>query len=317
MAVPNRYERAKARLERGKARQAKRDALRKSSAPATATSTDPQYQRQQSANLQGKANGQVNINSSNITSAQSAAQSGYGTSPYGEFDTRTNSPVGITASGPVAESPTITGVFTKDTRARIDLSPGSPPIFFRDPSNILMAPLARTNGLIFPYTPTINVSHSAEYESQALPHTNYAHHSYIRSNVDQIQVVGEFTAETQDEALYLLAAIQFLKSATKMFYGQDDNRGTPPPVLRFSAHGQQMFNSLPVVLTNTVFDFQNNVDYITVQLGGGRTTNVPTQMQLNATLLVIQSRTRTLDFSLKAYSRGELIGDQLRKGGFA
>jgi hypothetical protein len=282
-----------------------------------ATSNNPQYQRQISANLQGKANGQVNLNSGNITSAQSAAQSGYGTSPYGEFDTRTTPNVGISTQGPVSESPTISGVFTKDTRARLDLSPGSPPIFFRDPSNILMSPLARTNGLIFPYTPTINVSHSAEYESQVLPHTNYAHHSYIRSNVDQIQVVGEFTAETQDEARYLLAAIQFLKSATKMFYGQDDNKGTPPPVLRFSAHGQQMFNSLPVVLTNTVFDFQNNVDYITVQLGGGNTTNVPTQMQLNATLLVIQSRTRTLDFSLKAYSRGELIGDQLRKGGFA
>jgi hypothetical protein len=78
-----------------------------------------------------------------------------------------------------------------------------------------------------------------------------------------------------------------------------------------------MYHSLPVVITTTTFDFPNNVDYITLQQPGGGTTNVPTSMQLNASLLVVQSRTRTLDFSLRAYAQGNLIGEKNGKGGFA
>ena len=222
--------------------------------------------------------------------------------------------LGITKQGAASVS-TVRAPFAVDDRVRLSLSPNAGPIMYN--SYGIMEPLRQTNGLIFPYTPTINVAHSAEYDTQGLPHTNYAHHSYARSGVDAIQIVGDFTAETQNEAAYLLAAIQFLKSCTKMFYGTGDNRGTPPPVLRLSGHGVNMYHSLPVVITTTTFDFPNNVDYITLQQPGGGTTNVPTSMQLNASLLVVQSRTRTLDFSLRAYAQGNLIGEKNGKGGFA
>ena len=204
--------------------------------------------------------------------------------------------------------------YQPDRRARLALSPQSGPILYNDAG--IMEPLRTTNGMIFPYSPTINAVHAAEYDAQGLTHTNFTQYSYARSNADTLQVVGEFTAETQEEVRYLLACIHFLKSATKMFYGRDENRGTPPPVLRFSAYGENMYHSLPVVLTNTTFDFPNDVDYISVRQPGGSISDVPTRMQLNMALNVVHSRTRTLDFSLKAYASGRLIGDPNGRGGF-
>ena len=207
-----------------------------------------------------------------------------------------------------------------DIRARLALSPQSGPLFYKDSSNALMAPLAQTDGVVWPYTPNINVSYSASYAGQNPSHTNYTQQSYGMSSVDQISVVGQFTANNQDEARYLLAALWFLKSATKSFYGQDQNRGTPPPVLRFSAHGQNMFKSLPVVITNTVQDFENSVDYIEAPVNAGsgtlsEMTRVPTLMTVNVTLQPIVSRAAQQRFSLERYAKGYLVGHSQDIGG--
>ena len=207
-----------------------------------------------------------------------------------------------------------------DIRARLALSPQSGPLFYKDGGNALMAPLAQTDGVVWPYTPNINVSYSASYAGQNPSHTNFTQQSYGMSSVDQISVVGLFTANNQDEARYLLAALWFLKSATKSFYGQDQNRGTPPPVLRFSAHGQNMFKSLPVVITNTVQDFENSVDYIEapVNPGSGKLsemTRVPTLMTINVTLQPIVSRAAQQRFSLERYAKGYLVGHSQDIGG--
>ena len=207
-----------------------------------------------------------------------------------------------------------------DIRARLALSPQSGPLFYKDSSNALMRPLAQTDGVVWPYTPNINVSYSAQYTGQNPSHTNYTQQSYAMSSVDQISVVGQFTANNQDEARYLLATMWFLKSATKSFYGQDQNRGTPPPVLRFSAHGVNMFQSVPVVVTNTVQDFENSVDYIEapVQPGQGtlsEMTRVPTLMTINVTLQPVVSRAAQQRFSLERYSKGYMVGHSRDVGG--
>ena len=138
-----------------------------------------------------------------------------------------------------------------DTRARLALSPGADGILYKDPTNSLLNPLTATDGIVWPYTPNINVSFSAAYTGNQTIHNNYQSQSYGQSSVEQITCVGQFTANTPREAAYVLSVLHFLKSATKSFFGQDTNRGTPPPVLRFSAHGPYMFNSVPVVIANT------------------------------------------------------------------
>ena len=265
------------------------------SLPKSIGDFSPSLQRLYQSQLFGKNNGSVSITDI-LTDV--AAQVLVNT-----FDLKNNSPSAVSAP------------YAPDRRAKLSLSPQSGPILYND-NGLILEPLRNTGGMIFPYNPTINASHTAEYDVQSLAHTNYQQYSYNRSSADQLQVVGDFTAETQEEGRYLLACIHFLKSATKMFYGLDDNRGTPPPVLRFSAYGEQMYNSLPVVVTTSTFDFPNNVDYIAVELPGGGITDVPTQMQLNMSLTVIHSRTRTLEFSLKDYAQGRLIGDPNGKGGF-
>ena len=102
--------------------------------------------------------------------------------------------------------------------------------------------------------------------------------------------------------------------------GQDQNRGTPPPVLRFSAHGQNMFKSVPVVITNTVQDFENSIDYIEAPVNGGsgtlsEMTRVPTMMTINVTLAPVVSRSAQQRFSLERYAKGHLVGHSRDIGG--
>ena len=207
-----------------------------------------------------------------------------------------------------------------DTRARLALSPGQESILYRDPNNELLRPLVETDGIVWPYTPNINVSFSAAYTGNQTIHNNYASQSYGQSTVEQITCVGQFTANTPREAAYVLSVLHFLKSATKSFFGQDTNRGTPPPVLRFSAHGPYMFNSVPVVIANTSQDFEGSIDYINADIASGgngidSTTRVPSLISVNVTLLPVISRSAQTRFSLEEYAKGKLIGDARGLGG--
>ena len=208
----------------------------------------------------------------------------------------------------------------QDTRARLALSPQSGPILYRDPNNALMSPLVETDGIVWPYTPNINVAFSAAYTGNQTIHNNYQSQSYGQSTVEQITCVGQFTANTPREAAYVLSVLHFLKSATKSFFGQDTNRGTPPPVLRFSAHGPYMFNSVPVVIANTSQDFEGGIDYINARIGSDgagidSTTRVPSLININVTLMPVVSRSAQTRFSLKKYASGKLIGEARGNGG--
>jgi hypothetical protein len=80
--------------------------------------------------------------------------------------------------------------------------------------------------------------------------------------VGDIQVRGTFTAQDSAEANYLLAVIHFFRSATKMFYGQDAERGSPPPVCLLNGLGQYQFSDHPVVISSFNYTTPNDVDYI-------------------------------------------------------
>jgi hypothetical protein len=126
----------------------------------------------------------------------------------------------------------------------------------------ILAPLAATDGVIFPYTPTIETSYQAKYDSYDLTHSNYRGYFYKNSMVENISIKGTFTAQDTKEAQYLLAVIHFFKSVTKMFYGQDAQAGTPPPLVYLSGFGKYQFNESPCVVTNFGYSLPNDVDYI-------------------------------------------------------
>ena len=75
-------------------------------------------------------------------------------------------------------------------------------------------------------------------------------------------MVAEFTAQDTVEAEYLLACIHFLKSCSKMFYGQDVQRGSPPPLVYLSGLGEYQFNEAPCAITEFNYNLPNDVNYI-------------------------------------------------------
>lgn len=176
----------------------------------------------------------------------------------------------------------------------------------------LLAPLNATGGLCFPITPTIIVSHSANYNTLQPVHTNYPFQIYENSSADDIVITGEFPVENPDEGKYWIACIHYLRTVTKMFYGADsENAGAPPPVVRLNGYGDYIFNNVPVVISNFTVDLPADVDYIACGLTDeekGSTSWAPTNSQISITLKPTFSRRRTSEFNLQNFVNGDYIG---------
>lgn len=152
-----------------------------------------------------------------------------------------------------------------DWRVKLSLAPGAN-YLYNVPGGPdaagLLAPLRATQGVIFPYTPRVDTIYSANYSQMDLTHANYRQYYYKGSNVQEVLLTADFTAQDTKEADYLLAVIHFLKSATKMFYGQDPNRGAPPPVVFLSGFGAYQYNLHPCVISQFNYNLPDDVDYI-------------------------------------------------------
>ena len=151
-----------------------------------------------------------------------------------------------------------------DWRVRLRLAPGAT-YLYKD-ANVktsILAPLAASNGVVFPYMPTIQTTYNADYDSVALTHSNYRGQFYKSSYVGDVQITGTFTAQDTAEANYLLAVIHFFRSVTKMFYGaKDPLRGAPPPLVFLIGLGQYQFNNQPCVVKTFNYSMPNDCDYI-------------------------------------------------------
>ena len=148
-----------------------------------------------------------------------------------------------------------------DWRVKLRLAPQATYLYQAQEPGIL-APLTETDGIIFPYTPSIDIQYRANYQEYSPTHSNYQHYFYQGSNVAAIQLSATFTAQDTVEAEYLLAVIHFLKSCSKMFYGNDAQRGSPPPLLYLSGLGEYQFNESPCVISEFNYNLPNDVNYI-------------------------------------------------------
>lgn len=151
-----------------------------------------------------------------------------------------------------------------DWRVRLALAPGASGYLYKTNDPGILAPLQQTDGIVFPYTPAIAVSYVANYDSPNLIHTNYKIVQYQSSAVENVTLTCDFTAQDTTEANYLLAVIHFLRSVTKMFYGQDENpkNGTPPPICYLYGLGAYQFDAHPLVINSFNYNLPTDVDYI-------------------------------------------------------
>jgi hypothetical protein len=126
----------------------------------------------------------------------------------------------------------------------------------------ILAPLSVTNGVVFPYTPAISTAYKADYSAYDLIHSNYRGYFYKNSYVDQITMNATFTAQSTSDAQYVLAVIHFFRSVTKMFYGQDALKGSPPPLVFLSGLGDFQYNNHPCLVSQFNYKLPADVDYI-------------------------------------------------------
>lgn len=171
-----------------------------------------------------------------------------------------------------------------DWRVKLRLAPGAT-YLYDDPNGPgILAPLSTasgTSGVVFPYTPSIQMSYNANYNNYDLTHSNYRGYFYQGSTVSEIQLQAKFTAQDTKEAEYLLAVIHFFRSATKMFYGANDAfAGTPPPLVFLEGFGEYQFNRHPCVISQFNYSLPDNVDYIRARSPNISSTNVLFKRQL-------------------------------------
>jgi hypothetical protein len=210
----------------------------------------------------------------------------------------------------------------------------------------ILAPLWDTDGLMFPYTPTIQVSQDTTWQTADLEHSNFDILSFQKSSSAQISLTGKFTVQNEREGRYLLAVIHFLRTVSKAYFGaqhienfdppvrpegtdstteedtnavidragRDGKAGLPPPVLLFSGYGTMMFNDLRVVVKSHSWTYEETADLIRIDLGDKRTVWLPPMMTINITLAIQNNTDRNRDrFNLDEFRTGALL---MKRGWF-
>ena len=224
----------------------------------------------------------------------------------------------------------------KDWRVRLQVPDGPLTKFFDFNNNPILQPLADSQGIFWPLTPSMTIQHSSNYNAMDQIHSNYPHQAYQNSQVDSINIIGEFPVQNQQDAKHWVATVNFLRTATKMFFGSEQGldglKGNPPPILHLSGYGDHMYNKVPVVVNTYNLELRQGIDYISTKqsdIYSQRPANVnvmnqdsdsqtwaPTLSNISVLVTPIYSRDSIKNFSMKKFVRGELNGKGSNEVGF-
>jgi len=185
--------------------------------------------------------------------------------------------------------------------------------------NEILAPLYANKGIFWPLTPSMVIQHSASYNALAQTHNNYPFQAYQNSQVDSLNIIGEFPVQNQQDAKHWVASVKFLRTVTKMFFGEErELKGNPPPILHLSGYGKHMFDKVPVVVNSFNVELRAGIDYISTSGVVGRrsdastnyngedSTWAPTLSNISVLVTPVYSRDTVKRFSLKEFARGTL-----------
>ncbi len=200
--------------------------------------------------------------------------------------------------------------------------------------NELLEPLVPSRGMFWPLTPTMQIQHQATYNPLAQTHSNYPFQAYQNSQIDSLNIIGQFPVQNSQDARHWVATVNFLRTVTKMFFGQDDAsglKGNPPPILHLSGYGDHMFNKVPVVVNSMNIELREGIDYISTsqkieqgyepgqvdpklanQVKIDNTdsqTWAPTLSNISVLVTPVYSRDSIKNFSLAEFARGNLNGN--------
>lgn len=201
---------------------------------------------------------------------------------------------------------------SKDTRVRLRCMRGREEEVYgpRDSMNILNI-LHDTDGILFPFTPSISVTHATEYQTSGLVHTNQDSQSYSRTPSVTLSVTGKFSIQNQREGRYVLAVLHLLRTISKMYFGEKDREtgkaGLPPPVMVFTGYGNYVFNNVPVIVRSHSYTLDETQGMVRVETAGG-VAMLPSLMTISLEIVVQQTPIRQRkEFSLDEFRTGELM----------
>tara|TARA_B110000444_G_C18728790_1_gene542244 strand:- start:43 stop:891 length:849 start_codon:yes stop_codon:yes gene_type:complete len=223
-----------------------------------------------------------------------------------------------------------------DWRVRLQIPTGADAVYDSIlANNELLSPLVPSRGMFWPLTPAVVIQHSANYNALAQTHSNYPFQAYQNSQVDSLNIIGEFPVQNSDDAKHWVATVNFLRTVTKMFFGKEqDLKGNPPPILHMSGYGDHMFQKVPVVINTFNVELRPGIDYISTkqntvyqgqlastgstgrELGATKQFNpnsldqtwAPTLSNISVLVTPVYSRQSIKNFSLSEFARGQLNG---------
>jgi hypothetical protein len=216
---------------------------------------------------------------------------------------------------------------TQDWRVRVSMSPYTAKLFYDNPSNPILYPLGSltgTSGVVFPYTPSVAITHTARYGNTPLTHSNYNSYFYEGSEVSAITIQADFTVQNVPEGQYLMAVIQFFRACTKMFWGNEALAGSPPPMVYLDGYGADYLPHVPCVVTSFTHTMPPDVDYLQIPIGVpinqlpigllgsmgtmGNAVRMPTTSSVSLSLQPVYSRNNIArNFTLEKFASGALI----------
>jgi hypothetical protein len=229
-----------------------------------------------------------------------------------------------------------------DWRVRLQIPNGADAVYDSIlANNELMAPLVPSRGIFWPLTPAVVIQHSANYNPLAQTHSNYPFQAYQNSQVDSMNIIGEFPVQNSDDAKHWVATVNFLRTITKMYFGNATTekekglKGNPPPIMHMSGYGDHMFQKVPVIVNTFNVELRPGIDYISTnqdpdrnitsprtrdRLGlpetGESQTWAPTLSNISVLVTPIYSRESIKNFSLQKFARGQLNGKGTDEIGF-
>lgn len=181
------------------------------------------------------------------------------------------------------------------------------PVFIEDPSKRLQASgISRFN---FPYTPTISSIINTNYNIAATTHSNYQQAFFESAANASFSVAAPIIIENEEQGKHIIKALDFFRGSMKMKFGLgDDERGLPPPVLRFTGHG--VYVNVPVIITDFTYNLDADMSYIDVDtLDDETSVRLPVSSTFVMTLQTTYSPKNVRDnFTLDAYLSGQLKG---------
>jgi hypothetical protein len=182
-----------------------------------------------------------------------------------------NLPAGGEAIGDLASAFSAFGGDSNANDWRVRLSIPNWSSFKQSP---VLRPLKEAGGLVFPFTPQISIKSSAKYSAESPTHSNFPFQAFKSSDPGSIELQAPFAVEDSAQALYWIACLHYLRSASKMFSGSDPKAGNPPPIVMLNGYGNYVFKNVPVVITGFTCTLPQDVDYIACDVVGSAAGNV-------------------------------------------